>query len=296
MSPALLGAALANGAVLGSLYALFALSIVLLFRTTGVGNFAAGSMAMFLAFVTYRVCLFTFHLPLLVAFAGGIVAGALLGAAIYGVVISVRPGYGPLNLTFRCIGVYSLLTALAVRFWAQGEPYSVHSLAPKGRVSVLGLNISLDQLLVMAIALCACGVMFLVLGRSGLGLRMRAVASNRSAATLVGVDVRAVEAGAWITAGMLAALIGNLFAPITLLSIDMMDAFLISGFTAAVLGGIYSFPGAVVGGLMLGLIASVASVYVDPAVQALITVLLLAGILLWRPQGLFGSTTRIERV
>jgi branched-subunit amino acid ABC-type transport system permease component len=87
-----------------------------------------------------------------------------------------------------------------------------------------------------------------------------------------------------------------MFAPITLLSPDMMDGFRVTGFTAAIVGGIYSFPGAIFGGLLLGIITSISGIYVDPEWQAIISLLVLIGVLLWRPQGIFGTRMRTERV
>ena len=291
----LVPAATVGGLVTGSLYALFAMSLVILMRTTGVGNFAAGGMAVVLSFLTYRTFVDGAGLSIWMAAPLAVVAGAALGVAIYGVVMAPLSRYGAMNGTFRTIGLFLLLGALATRFWGVGQPFSVEGLVSPGTVRVLGINVGYDQLAVLVTVLIVVVVLYLVIQRTRMGLWMRAVGSNREAASLIGVRVRQVEVMAWGAAGAMLAAIGILFAPITVLSTGMMDAFLINGFTAAVVGGIYSFPGAAIGGLLLGVVISVTSVFVGPAWQQLIALAVLLAVLRFRPEGIFGKE-RADRV
>ena len=286
--------AIVNGVVIGALFGLLGLSIVLIFRTTGVGNFAAGNMSMFASFIVFMVVVRSLGVGTWAGFLLGIMVGAVFGLLIYWVVIAPRNGWGHLNVTFRTLGLYALLFAVAGRLWGGAEPYTVEGLFPRGTVNVLGLFVGYNQLGAAGVTAVMAAGLLGFFSLTDTGLIMRAVVSDRDAAILIGIDVRRVELIAWTLAGALGAVVGMLIAPITLLGTDMMDLFLIEAFTAVVLGGIYSFAGAIVGGLIVGVLYSVSGVYFNPEVQYVLSFFILVLMLLLRPAGIFGTARPVR--
>lgn len=286
--------AIVNGVVIGALFGLLGLSIVLVFRTTGVGNFAAGNMSMFASFIVFMVVVRRLGVGTRAGFLLGIVLGAVFGLLIYWVVIAPRSGWGHLNVTFRTLGLFALLFAVASRLWGDAEPYTVEGLFPRGTVNVLGLFVGYNQLGAAGVTAVMAAGLLGFFSLTDTGLIMRAVASDRDVAILIGIDVRRVELIAWTLAGALGAVGGMLIAPITLLGTDMMDLFLIEAFTAVILGGIYSFAGAIVGGLIVGVLYSVSGVYFNPEVQYVLSLFILVLMLLLRPAGIFGTARPVR--
>lgn len=303
MNLEILAPAVVNGVVIGALYSLVALAIVLLFNTSGVANFAVGNMAMFSSLLVYRVVVADRGIgggtglgPTLFRFAIAMVIGGLLGAVIYIVVMAARPGFGPMNGTFRTLGVYLLLAAIADRLWAAGQPYFVDSLISRDSFKVAGFAVSYDQLAIVVIAGLLALALFTFFARTGLGLQMRAVASHRSVASLIGIDVRRIELLAWVVTGIITGIVGLLFAPVTVVTTSYMNSFFVSAFVAAIVGGIYSFAGAVLAGVSLGVIFSVAGAHLAAEWREALTLILLAVVLAIRPYGIFGVPAGETRV
>jgi branched-chain amino acid transport system permease protein len=285
--------ALVNGVVLGALYGLFALSIVVLYRTTSVVNFAQGNMSMFLAFVALFALIPT-GMPIVVTFVLAILVGVLAGALIYGVVMRPRPSNDHYNELFRTMGLSLLLFAVAKATWGPSEPYTFPSLV-EGGFEVFGFRVQFVQALTLVIALVLAGIFALFLRTPRIGLMMRAVSLDKEVSTLLGIRVRMVELAAWMIAGGLGAAIGILFAPQYSLSSEMMEPFLLKGFAAALLGGLTSFRGAIVAGLAIGVIDALVAVFLGQEWRDMASFVVILGVLLLRPAGLFG-TARIVRV
>jgi branched-chain amino acid transport system permease protein len=278
--------ALVNGVALGALYGLFALTIVLLYRTTSVVNFAQGNMAMFIAFVALFFLLPT-GLPPIVVFVLALVVGAVFGAIIYAVVMRPRPSRDHYNELFRTMGLSLLLFALAKAFWGPREPYSFPALVD-GSFALLGFQVQWMQVVALLIALLLAGGFALFLRTPKVGLMMRAVAYDKDVSTLLGIRVRVVELVAWILVGAMGAALGLLFAPLYSVSSEMMEPFLLKAFAAALLGGLTSFRGAVVAGLLMGVVDSLVAVYLGNEWRDIVSFVVILGVLLIRPAGLFG--------
>jgi branched-chain amino acid transport system permease protein len=286
--------AIINGLAIGGLYSLFALSIVVIFNTGGSINFAQGNMAMFVAYLIYE-SMQHLHYSVELALPLGLVVGAGFGFMVYRLIILPRRSPDHLNQLFRTLGLGLLLYALAEFFWGQGEPYSFPSALGNGGFQLGSYRVSWLQagMLGIALVLALCFAAFLRGSRWGLMLRM--VASDRDVASMIGVRASRIESISWCIVGAFAAVTGILFAAFFSLSGDMMDNFLIFGFTAALVGGLTSLRGAIAGGLLIGVVDSVMSVYSKPEWDSLTLLGIMLVVMYFRPSGLFGQTV-VNRV
>jgi branched-chain amino acid transport system permease protein len=278
----MLGATVVNGVVVGMMYGLLAMALILLLQTTGVFNFAQGDLGMVVAFIAW-LAITRGGLPVSVAVLLVLPVSAALGVLLY--VVVIKPGRDDsVGLSLRSLGLLILLVALAQRWWGTHAPYTFPKLMPDGGVAVAGFNISYLQIATIAFTLALALLVGVVLQRTRIGLLIRAVRVNREAAADLGVDVAMIEYTAWATAGVVAGVVGILFAMMNFLAPAMMAPFLLSAFAAAMLGGLYSMTGALVGGIALGIVQSATSVYLNqPEWTSLIAfAILLAGLLLRR--------------
>jgi len=288
-------AALVNGAVNGGLYALLGIAIVLIFSTTGVANFAQGELATFGAFAMFMLVL-PLGLPLVTSWVSTVVLLGILGAVVYFVIIRPRPQATHLNLAVRTLGLSGLLHAIDVWRWGPNEPYKFPSLFGSGTISLGPVALSRDQLGTLAVAFCMAALFFAFFRYTRAGLAMRAVALNREVAALQGVDVQRTNVLVWVLATMLSATVGLLVAPISFLDTNLMQPYLLKAFTAAIIGGMYSFPGVVAGGLILGIAETFAATATSIHVREPLAFGVLLLVLLLRPQGLFSSSRTQRRV
>ncbi len=261
-----------SGIVFGMIYAAVALSLVLIWRGTRVLNYAQGGMAMLTTFVAIEVIYHTgsYWAGFVVALAAGVVLGAVCQLTV------IRPTMNkpPLNAVIVTIGLLTLLEGLAGIFF--GGQYRSFPAA----FSVTGLKI---------------GGTALAFRYTTAGLRMRAAAFNATIARLSGIRVARVLTVGWALAGLLGALAGVLVSPSTFLYPSSMDAIFVYGFTAAVIGGLDSPVGAMVGGLLLGVALSYVGGYLGSELTALVALGILVVVLMIRPNGLF-SATQVRRV
>lgn len=277
------------GLAQGSLYALAALGLVVIYNASTVVNFAQGAMGMAAAYVAYAL-LATLALPIYLAFAGALVAGFLLGALIQSALLDRLAGAPVMTQVTVTIGLIMFLQGvLGMLFGYNPRPMS-HPDA-LGPVIVGGLVlrpqdvIQLGLLLVLGLALAA------LFGATKLGLGMRAITENLYAARLMGIPVRRVLATAWGVGVLLGAVAAILAAPTTSVTPNMMDTVIVYAFVAAILGGFGSLVGAVVGGLALGVIVNLIAAFLAPELAMSIVFGLLLVVLYVRPDGLFGRKT-----
>jgi len=280
-----------SGLASGGIYGALALALVLIHRATGVINFAQGEMA---AFSTYVLWTLTanhglsywpaFVLTLALSFAGGV--------AIHQVVIRPVERGSQIRVVIVTIGLLLLLNGLMTWIWS-GEIRPVASPFPSGTFDIGGVALAYGDVGTIAVCLAAVIVLWAFFQFTKVGLALRASAVNPAEARLVGVRVPWMLGLGWGLAAMLGAVAGVLTAPTTLLTPSMMQAILIYAFAAAVLGGIDSPIGAVVGGLILGVGLSLLATYVDfvgTELQLPVALLVILIVLLVKPAGLFGKT------
>ncbi len=284
-----------TGCLNGGLYALLGLAIVLIFSTTGVANFAQGEIATLGAAILLLLMVQHGGLNLPLAWLSTIATVAVFGGLIY--VCLIRPrARDHLNLTVRTLGLSSLLNALAVFWWGANEPYKFPTLFGVGSVQFGSASVSRDQVGTLVVAFVVATAFFCFFRYTATGLAMRAVAVNREVASLLGVNVNRMNLIAWVVAAAISAIVGLLVAPIAFLETSLMSFYILKAFTAAVIGGMRSFPGVVAGGLLLGIVESLAVAGSSPQIREPVSFAVLLLVLLLRPKGLFVSGRSRERV
>jgi len=170
------------------------------------------------------------------------------------------------------------------------RPYTVPSFFPSGSVAVLGFSISYDQLGTVAVTVIIAAAFLLFFRFTQLGLAMRAVAIDPDVASLLGINVKRIALAVWVLAGAIGAVVGLLIAPLSfLLEPNLMRPYILKAFTAAIMGGLYSFPGVIVGGLVLGIAEALAAVAISIHLREPFVFVVLLLVLLVRPGGIFGS-------
>jgi branched-chain amino acid transport system permease protein len=278
-----------NGISTGAIYAAVALALVLIWRATRIVNFAQGAMLMITTFIAYAVIQATGSYWL--GFAVALVSGLALGAVVERVLIRPVEGGPPLNAVVITLGLYTLLVAIAGMIWGNSPKsfppaFSIRGYHVGGTTLLFAPNDTFTVLIVIGVALALA----LLFKRTTIGLQMRAAAFRPEVARLLGVRVGRMLTLGWALAAIAGALAGVLVAPSVFLGPNQFDPILISGFVAAVLGGLDSPPGAVIGGLVLGLALSYVSGYEGSALAPLAAFVILIVVLMVRPGGLFSAS------
>ncbi|WP_067811970.1 branched-chain amino acid ABC transporter permease [Actinomadura kijaniata] len=278
----------------GAIYASLALALVLIYRFTGIVNFAQGELAMFATYIAWQFThagvpfWLALVLTLAVAFAGGML--------IERVVVRPVEGAPELTVVIVTVGLFILVNAAAGWIWSFlikdfPNPF------PRGALEAGGVGVAYSTLGVMGVVAAVMGLLYLLFRHTKIGLGMRAVASGPESARLVGIRVGWTLALGWGLAATVGAVSGVLVAPLLFLEPNMMGGVLIYAFAAATLGGFDSPAGAVVGGLVVGVAETLSGAYLDFVGSDLkvgVPLAIILGVLLLRPQGLFGRAA-VER-
>ena len=277
-----------NGISTGAVYAALALALVLIWRGTRIVNFAQGAMLMITTFIASAVINSTGSY--VVGFAVALITGLVFGALVERILIRPIEGAPPLNAVIVTLGLYALLVAIAGMIWgnqprAFPAAFSLRGYKVGSTILLFTPNDTFIVLVVLGVAV-ALGVLFRA---TALGLQMRAAAFAPEVARLLGTRVGRIFTVGWALAAVAGSLAGVLVAPATFLGPNSFDPILISGFVAAVLGGLDSPPGAVVGGLVLGLALSYVSGYEGSSLVPLAALVILLAVLMVRPTGLFSA-------
>jgi len=276
----------ADGIVNGMIYAAVALALVMIWRATRIVNYAQGAMAMFTTYIALVVI--QHGVPYWFAFAIALAAGLVLGAVTERVLVRPVESRSPLSAVILTLGVLILLEAVApMLFGGQTQSFP----APVSNIDILvgktDLYFSPFALLTVGAVLLMMVVFFIVFQRTTLGLRMRAAAFNPEIARILGIRVGRMLTLGWGLAALLGALAGMLTAPAIFLYPTNMDEVLVFGFTGAIIGGLDSPVGAVVGAVSVGLVLSYVSGYIGADLAPLGGLVILIAVLMVRPQGLF---------
>jgi branched-chain amino acid transport system permease protein len=275
-----------SGLALGSIYGLVALGFAVIYKSTEVFNFAQGMLMVCGAYLAVTATA-TLGLPLPLA-----VAFVLGGASILGVIIQlllIRPLSGqPLLPVIMITIALSIVLRAGIEILYGGTARSVTLPLPTGSFVIGGIRIS--QLHLTAACVSAlCMALFVVFFRfTRAGLLMRATADNQEAAVLSGVNINRVNCGAWAVGTMLAAIGGIFLGKLQLASVELENIGLLA-LPAVVIGGLQSIPGAILGGILVGVIEQLASGYISPKSRDIFIYLPLLIILMVRPWGLFGQ-------
>ena len=274
-----------GGIATGALYSVIALGIVLVYRTSRLLNFAHGDLAMVAVFLVWS---FSRPLGFPGAVAVALLAATALGAAFsFGVLQQVKEAtlLGQVVLT---LGFSQVLSGAALVVWgADSKPFPF-PLSSVVTYRLGGAVISQLTLGSLVIALVLMAGLYLLIQQTRVGLAMRAYSQDPEAARLLGLPTRRLLAFTWGVAALLGTAAGMLLAPVTFLHPYFMLTPFLKGFTAAVLGGLDSVPGAIVGGLLLGVMESLFAGYVSLRFVSTLSFALIVVMLLVRPEGLLG--------
>lgn len=285
-----------NGLMIGAMYALVALGFVLIYKATSVVNFAQGDLVMFGGYIGAAM-VSLYHLPLAVAVPALLAAMVLLGFALERGVLRPLVGHSVISVVMVTIGLAQVLQGTAAMIW--GAATINMPLPIPSQPFVLGEILVSPTNVVAAVISAAFLVGFAYFFRaSRMGIAMRAVANDQQAAMAVGINVRFIFALSWAIAGLTAGIGGIMWG--NMLGVDTNLALVgLKVFPVVILGGLDSIPGAVLGGLIVGAIESVAAGYIDPYVgggtKDFVPYVLMILVLMVRPYGFFGRET-IERV
>jgi branched-chain amino acid transport system permease protein len=278
------------GLAQGSLYALTALGLVMIYNASTVVNFAHGAMGMTATYVAY-VLISELHVPLPFAFLGAVVAAFVLGVVVQTLLLGRLNNAPILTQIVVTLGLFMFLQGILGLLFG----YNPRPMAPPVAIAPVILSGGLvlrPQDIVQLALLIALGVALAVLfGATKLGLGMRAITENAYAARLMGIPIGRVLGTAWGVGVLLAAVAAILAAPTTSVTPNMMDTIVVYGFIAAIVGGFGSMIGAVVGGLILGVIVNLIDAFLAPELVMSIVFGLLLVVLYVRPDGLFGRRT-----
>ena len=283
-----------SGLASGGIYASLALALVLIYRATGVVNFAQGEMAMFATFIAWTLIdrgwtyWGAFAATLVIAFAGGVVVER----------VAIRPVERAPHLTVVIVtlGLFFLLNGAAFWIWSPEQKYFPNAFSTRA-IDIGGVAFSVADLGIIGVSLGFVALLWLFFRFTKLGLALRASALNPDASRLAGIRVGWMLALGWGLAAALAAAAGMLAATPSF-DQNFMQPILIYAFAGAVLGGIDSPLGAVVGSLLLGVFLNLVGTYVDfvgTELRLPVTLAVILGVLLVRPAGLLGRAA-VRRV
>jgi branched-chain amino acid transport system permease protein len=278
-----------SGLATGSIYALMALSLVIIYNATRTLNFAQGEMLMvstFIGWAAHRA----FGLPLGATLVVAVVSAAAMGWLVERTIIRRAIGATHWDVLIITVGLSLMLRSGAGALWTHDE-FPFPSFFDTRPFAVGPVRLAPVSLGIIGASLALMAALYALFTWTRLGRAMRAVAQNQRAARLMGISVERVYSRSWMLAAMVGAVAGVLVAPVVFLS-SKMGLVVINGFTAAVIGGFGSMPGAVVGGMLLGVIENLAPLYLPSGVRYSVPFLVLIGILLLRPAGLLG---RVEQ-
>jgi len=283
------------GLAQGAIYASLALALVLIYRATEVINFAQGEMAMATTYIAYQLTLW--GLSYWLSFFLSLVIGFALGVVVYGVLIRPVQHRSVIALVIVTVGLFILIDGLVTWKWGADLKFMP---APFGNhvYRAGGVSFAQQDIGVLLVSILSVILLWVLFRFTKLGLAMRAAALRPAAASLVGVRVDWMLAIGWGLAATLGAVAGLMTEPSVFLTPTMMQPILLYAFAAAVLGGLESPAGSVVGGLAIGVFLNLIGQYVGWATSELrlpIAFFVLLVVLLLKPNGLFGRR-QVRRV
>jgi branched-subunit amino acid ABC-type transport system permease component len=285
---------LIGGLIVGSVYALIALGMSLIYSMSRVINLAQGAFVVLAALTA---------VSLQKAFNLGSVLLVIVTALIFAVALAlvdllvIRPGAkraGPDRMLLITVGLLQVVGGLLLIVWGN-LPYTMRSFSGTESVTVFGIRLATQYFWVIGVLVLSVLGVWLLLQKTGFGLTMRATAQDPRAAALMGVDVDKVRLVAFSISGVMAALAGTTIVPLTFLQFDTVVPYAVNGFIAAVIGGLGSSSGAVLGGLLLGVLEGIFSRYTGASAAEVLAIGLLIILLLVRPAGLRGKVAEVRR-
>ena len=277
-----------NGLVIGSIYTLVALGLTIIFGILGIAHFAHGSVAMFGGYLTYFL-ISSLGLGLFPAMAAAMVVGALLGVVLERVAYYPVRDAPPINSFIIALGLTLIIEKSNLILFGVDQ-----IIIPTGFNRVFNVGgVTLPELRIYILAIAAVLVIALtfLIQKSWMGRAVRAVAQNRPAAVLMGINVNAVSMYVFALSSALGVAAGVLVGALFAVAPGVSGGLVIKGFAVLILGGLGSIPGAIVGGLVLGISETVASAFISSAYKDVLAFLLMIIVLLVKPEGLMRRRT-----
>lgn len=285
-----------SGVLVGGIYAAMAMGFVLIFKATGVINFAVGEIVMLGAFFALVFTSIEI-LPIWVAIALTLGVTMVLGMGIERIFLRPLIGQPVMSSVMMTIALSSFLASIGILIWGYTTA-ALPTIVPEGSVSVAGTNLSYEHIFGFTIAMVSVGVLTYVFQRTKIGLRMRASAEEHFVAQSVGIDVKKIFGLIWGLSALVCAVsgivLGNLYGVSAGLAVVGLKVLPI-----VILGGMDSILGCIVAGILIGVLENFVALYIDPLVGGgmveVFPFIVMIVILIFKPTGLFG-TKRIERV
>jgi branched-chain amino acid transport system permease protein len=279
---------LISGLSFGSLYALIALAMVIIYKTSEVPNFGQGEMAMISTFVAYSLLESSGH-SYVISFIGALIFAALLGAFLEFVFLRRAKEPNVLSLILITLGFEMVLYGLASWKWGADQrdfsfPVSDFDVVNLGPAVFSYLNIA-----TLLIALVLMFILFIFFKYTMVGIAMKATQQNAMAARINGIRTNRILSVTWALSSMIGAVAGILLAPIATLDPNLMLDPLLKGFASAVLGGMTTLVGAALGGYILGVIENLFGGYVSLEFKSIVAFLIIVLVLCFKPSGLFAK-------
>ncbi|MBL7211718.1 MAG: branched-chain amino acid ABC transporter permease [Desulfobacteraceae bacterium] len=275
-----------SGLAVGCVYGLIALGFVLIFKATEVINFAQGEMIMIGAFIAYSLITF-FNVPFVFAFLLTPIICGGIGIVLERVLIRPLVGEPVVSIIMVTIGLAITLRAFAGMIWSYDTLDFPHVFSEEA-IKISGIVISPVDIWVILVSLGLVILLFLFFKFTTLGISLQASAQNPLASLLMGISVKRVYSMTWAISAMVGAVAGIIISPITFLSANM--GFIgLKAFPAAVIGGFNSIPGAIVGGVIIGISENLAGIYLPLWFKDIFAYVVMMAVLMIRPEGIFGT-------
>ena len=271
----------------GGIYALAALGIIIIFRTSNITHFAQGAMGMFNTYLA-AVLVDLMDLPLGIGVVAAICMAVVLGCLVDFVIIRRVKKVAPITKQILTLGLIMVFVGLAPMVFGV-DPLSLPKFIPSGAIPIAGASLSHNGLLNIALGVVIMLVLFYVLQKTKMGIAIRTTASNEPVARLMGVPTRNVTLFAWALAAVLGALAGIMNAPATTVTTGVMDTVQINALIACVLGGFQTFYGPILGAYIIAVGSNLLNFYVSSVWGTQIMYLLILLFVVFRPQGLIGK-------
>lgn len=276
---------LVNGVAVGSSYALMGLAMVIIYKTSEVPNFAQGEMALVTTYFTYMM-LDSFGFPFYAAFPATLVFALFLGAVLEFTVLRRAKEPNILGMIVITIGLEMILMGLVSWKFGADQKTMPFPISPYDSILIGDIFISTLEAVTLAATLVIMALLFVFYRYSKLGLAMKATQQNDTAARLMGIRTHRMMMFTWGISSLVGSVAGLLISPVIMQPYMMWDP-LLKGFAAAVMGGMTSLPGAVIGAYLLGVIENLFGGYVSIEFKSVVAFVIIVLVLCVRPSGLF---------
>lgn len=278
-----------NGLAMGCIYAMVAIGFVLIYKATEVINFSQGELMMVGAFIAFT-CINKLHFPFIISFIIALILMGIFGMVLERVFLRPLVGEAAFSMVMLTIGLSIFIRSIAGMIWGY-DTYTFTAGITDYPIQLGPLALSSVHLWIIGVTVLLVLILYLFFSRTRLGIAMEATSQNQLAAFLMGIGVKGVFMRIWAISAMVAAVAGILLTPIQFLNYNM--GFIgLKAFPAAVLGGFGSIPGAIVGGIIIGVSESLAGVYLPSGFKDVFAWIILIAVLMIRPEGIFGIQER----